>query len=163
MARKTPADRICNAGYAAFVAAGIVWPLLAPEDGKEPGRSTLRTVEALTASYLLVTALKQAIPERRPDSPHKNSFPSKHTMNAFAVAAMRSRCCVQRGPLWYAGAALIGIGRVAVGRHRMRDVLAGALFGHGVARAELATRDGFVLPPPRPGRRPGPARRRARP
>ena len=46
---------------------------------------------------------------------------------------------------WYGGAALIGWSRVQTEAHRIPDVLAGALVGWWVAKAELRSNSPFLL------------------
>jgi undecaprenyl-diphosphatase len=60
-------------------------------------------------------------------------FPSDHATGAFAVAMaiyLRNRAC---GAVALVAAAVLSIGRVAIGVHFPSDVLAGALLGCGVA------------------------------
>lgn len=59
------------------------------------------------------------------------SFPSGHTTGAFAVAAVLSRRFPRLQWLFWSLAALVGLSRVALGRHWPSDVVAGALIGIG--------------------------------
>ena len=85
-------------------------------------------------TYISVTALSQSIKyivrEPRPDTGTRNSFPSGHTMTAFAGAELvRSEYGWGAGMGAYALAATVGFMRMYNGRHWFNDVLAGAGFG----------------------------------
>ena len=85
-------------------------------------------------TYLSVTALSQSIKyivrEPRPDTGTRNSFPSGHTMTAFAGAELvRSEYGWGAGMGAYALAATVGFMRMYNNRHWFNDVLAGAGFG----------------------------------
>ena len=83
-----------------------------------------------------------------------NSFPSGHTISAFAAAAAVLATCVarpQRGRDWaliacgLLTATVIALSRVAVGAHWPLDLAAGAAFGWlaGLSGAALARRPGW--------------------
>lgn len=78
--------------------------------------------------------LKKAVHKRRPDGSDFNSFPSNHSMVAFAGAAY-----LQRRHGWgygvpaYAVATYVAWGRVYARKHDFWDVLAGAAIGAGCA------------------------------
>ena len=85
-------------------------------------------------TYLSVTALSQGVKymvrEPRPDTGSRNSFPSGHTMTAFAGAELvRSEYGWGVGMGAYALAATVGFMRLYNNRHWFNDVLAGAGFG----------------------------------
>jgi undecaprenyl-diphosphatase len=68
--------------------------------------------------------------------PHTNSFPSGHAVVSFACAGTLATFVSRRVAIaLYVLAALIAWSRVYVGAHYPLDVLAGALFGLGIARA----------------------------
>ena len=85
---------------------------------------------------------------------HHNSFPSGHTISAFAAAAAVLATCVarpQRGRDWILiawgllPAIVIALSRVAVGAHWPLDLAAGAAIGWlaGLSGAALARRPGW--------------------
>jgi undecaprenyl-diphosphatase len=97
------------------------------------------TVAGFLASVLFM-ALKRRFRRRRPcdAAPHPLfdvrppdafSFPSGHTMNAFAVAAVLGLGFPFAAPLLAILAASIGASRVVLGLHYPSDVAAGAALG----------------------------------
>jgi membrane-associated phospholipid phosphatase len=70
-----------------------------------------------------------------------DSFPSGHTMGAFAVATVFARSYAgHRAVPWlaYGGATMIGLSRIALGRHFPSDVLVGAVLGHSLGALVVA-------------------------
>lgn len=97
-------------------------------------------VAVAAVTYIAVTAisqgLKYAVREPRPDTGTRNSFPSGHTMTAFAGAELvRSEYGWGVGMGAYALAATVGFMRMYNGRHWFNDVLAGA--GLGILSARI--------------------------
>jgi membrane-associated phospholipid phosphatase len=96
---------------------------------------------------ILTEGLKRATDVKRPDSNSHDSFPSAHASAAFAVATMESQFHPREAALWYAGAAWIADSRLILNRHHIADVVAGVALGYLTARAELSSRNGWVLSP----------------
>jgi undecaprenyl-diphosphatase len=63
------------------------------------------------------------------------SFPSGHTMNSFAVAAVLALSYPAVAPAALVVAMSVGTSRVVLGLHFLSDVLAGALIGVGIGVA----------------------------
>jgi membrane-associated phospholipid phosphatase len=125
----------------------------------------------------LSMALKDSLDRPRPEfagvgvdplvsTPSDPSFPSGHTLTAFAAAAVVASFHPRlRWPV-FALAALVGVSRMYLGVHFWLDVVAGAALGLavGYAAAWLAKRIISPVPAPdaAPGRRPRPSREAAR-
>ena len=97
-------------------------------------------VAVAAVTYIAVTAisqgLKYTVREPRPDTGTRNSFPSGHTMTAFAGAELvRSEYGWGVGMGAYALATTVGFMRMYNGRHWFNDVLAGA--GLGILSARI--------------------------
>ena len=91
-------------------------------------------------TYIAGTALTQVgknlIDEQRPDTGAKNSFPSGHTMTAFAGAELvRAEYGWGAGLGAYAVAGTVGFMRLYNNRHWLNDILAGA--GVGIISARI--------------------------
>jgi undecaprenyl-diphosphatase len=102
--------------------------------------TALAAALAIGASVLLFKAVKNLVGRPRPFErwqgltslvpvPDKFSFPSGHTMTAFAVWAVLAEGVLFLGPGFLVMACLIGCSRVFLGMHYPTDVLVGALLG----------------------------------
>ncbi len=60
------------------------------------------------------------------------SFPSGHTMNAFAVGSVVALSFPVLGPAVLVAAASVAASRVVLGLHFLSDVLVGAVLGVGI-------------------------------
>lgn len=129
---KERGERLSDHAYQLFLAAGLLLPLRKPH--KEALHQEIRSLEALALSLLCVQGLKRLIPSKRPDSAKQDSFPSSHTIHAVTLATVASKFDKEQAPVWCGAAALIGVSRLLVRRHRGRDVLVGSLLGYGLAR-----------------------------
>ena len=139
------AKEISRPGTLGIVTAAVVWPLVTePELG--PNRA-LRTVDAIGTAALVSTALKHLIDEPRLDGTGHESFPSNHATVAFAAATMAADYRPEQAPYWYTAAALIAYSRVRLNRHRVREVVAGAAIGYGIAKLEQELPRGLILAP----------------
>jgi undecaprenyl-diphosphatase len=98
---------------------------------------------AIFASVLLFMAIKNLIGRPRPcevwanlpcllRAPDRFSFPSGHTMTAFAAASAYGALAPELLLLFLPAAVLIGLSRILLGLHYPTDVLAGALLGTGL-------------------------------
>jgi membrane-associated phospholipid phosphatase len=133
-----------NWAYGLFIAAGLLCPLC--QSSKKRRIDLLVTAETLLICTLLVQGLKRVIPEKRPDAQSHDSFPSGHTTNTIAVAAVQGALDPDHAPLWWTGTALVTLSRLVLRRHRLRDVVAGGLLGYITARIELARRRDMLSP-----------------
>jgi membrane-associated phospholipid phosphatase len=144
--RSSVYQSISGTGTDVFLGLGILLPLI--QDGSEGTPHTLRALDSTLLAGGLAFGLEVATKERTPNGLHTDSFPSMHTSVAFAVATMQAQFHpTWEAPLWYAGAALIGVSRVQLHEHHWGDVFAGAGLGYGVARIELSFPRGILVYP----------------
>lgn len=126
--------------------------------------TTSLSAEAILDAGIWVTALKAVSARTRPSSggqgeffqyntkngQENGSFPSGHAMGAFALATVFAHQYEDKPWVrWvsYGTATLIGVSRVALGRHYPSDVLVGAVLGNSVGRMVIArAREGRTLP-----------------
>ena len=114
--------------------------------GSSRSHRTLAAVAvAMGVASLILVLLKRSIHRRRPceygRNPHFDvrplaffkedcfSFPSGHTMNAFAVGAVVALSFPLFGPAALVLAASVGASRVVLGLHFLSDVVVGAALG----------------------------------
>jgi hypothetical protein len=136
---------ISRQGTVALMTGAIVVPLVTePEQG--PNRS-LRTFDAILSAAAVSIALKHLIHAERLDHSGDEAFPSNHATVAFAAATMASDYRPSQAPIWYSAATLVAWSRVRQRRHRVREVVAGAALGFGMARLEQSLPRGLILSP----------------
>ncbi|HKK01788.1 MAG TPA: phosphatase PAP2 family protein [Desulfuromonadales bacterium] len=112
--------------------------------GGPPGRRAFFAAAlAIASSILLFKGIKNLIGRPRPyvtwpdlpcllAPPDRFSFPSGHTMTAFAAWAAISAILPATSAFLLPAAVLIGASRVFLGLHYPSDVLVGALIGSGL-------------------------------
>lgn len=91
---------------------------------------------ALVPVNLAVEGLKRATFRARPDGEHRRSnaaFPSSHSANAFAVAAVLARRWRKAALPAFALAAAVAWSRMYLNRHWLTDVAGGALLAVSLA------------------------------
>lgn len=85
---------------------------------------------SIGTAVMVTTALKETIPEQRPDASNDQSFPSGHASISFAAAAtLYKRDGWEVGIPAHVVAVLVGIARVKADKHFVHDVIAGAAIG----------------------------------
>lgn len=134
-----------DVGVIALTALAIGLPAL-----HHDGAGALQAAGSESAAGLVVSGLKQAFPERRPDGSDNNSFPSGHTAVSFAAAAsIFERQGAGIGIPAFAAASFVGLARVEADKHHWYDCAVGA--GIGTAAGLLITdqrhpRSAMVVP-----------------
>ncbi len=126
---------------------GWLWYSLAPlillVGGDQRYRALATASFAALAGIVLFKCVKHASRRRRPceQEPHcwanilppdQFSFPSGHTITAFAIAVSLGHLYPQAELGLFLMAGCIGVSRVLLGMHFLSDVIAGALFGAAV-------------------------------
>ena len=120
-----------------WYAAGAV---LVTGGGTSGRLAAAESLAACAVAILLFQFLKRKAGRRRPCElaphcwarilpPDEFSFPSGHTMTAFAATGQMAAHFPQAAPMLYFCAGSIALSRVALGMHFLSDVLAGGLLG----------------------------------
>jgi undecaprenyl-diphosphatase len=130
--------------------AWIAVLLSARADGHAGARTLLETAAAITVVNAAQVALKRAFRRSRPaprparaagrtvSAPDRFSFPSGHTMNAFAVAVLVVAHVPAAGLGAFVAALSVGASRVVLQLHYASDVAAGAALGSVLAAVVLS-------------------------
>jgi undecaprenyl-diphosphatase len=130
--------------YAIGVAAVLLWLLARPGGDRKWKIAAASALGAAALGLVVNKIISSAWHRDRPFQTHHvahiwgprktdASFPSDHSSAAFAIAVAVLLLDPLAGVLFLVLAALIAIGRVAVGEHYPGDVLAGALIGTAAA------------------------------
>jgi undecaprenyl-diphosphatase len=119
---------------------GFVWVVLAALKGFRPGPGRRRAVVSLgtagVSSLVVVRAAKSVVERQRPEeqlavrvrTPTSNSFPSGHTLAAFATAVVLPDSTPETAAyVGFAGA--VAASRVHLRAHHPSDVVGGAAIG----------------------------------
>jgi membrane-associated phospholipid phosphatase len=103
------------------------------------------TSQAVLVNSIYTFALKSTAHRMRPDGSDNMSFPSGHTSNAFAIATVWSKHYGPRAAVpGYLLAGLVGVSRMAIQRHHLSDVVAGAALGTLVGSSVVRVNGGPV-------------------
>lgn len=140
-------------GLCSRLADGPLWlaliALLAWADGDGGGHAA-RMLALGGLNLAVYYALKRGTRRQRPFDccdgiracvrvPDAFSFPSGHTLHAFAFAVLLSGLHPALAPLLWSFAGLVGLARVVLGLHFPSDVVAGMLLGMGTGSLMLAS------------------------
>ncbi len=124
-----------------WIAAGVTLPFLVRERALAILELSLAVLATNTAVVILKRRFRRARPTaERPEPPlglrsnkalafDEFSFPSGHTVNAFALAVLLTAFIPGAAPAWFLIAANIGVARVLLRFHHLTDVVAGAAIG----------------------------------
>jgi len=92
-------------------------------------------LDAAVVNFGYTGLLKLAVGRERPNGQDDKSFPSGHTSNSFALAAVAERHYGWKlGVPAYLVAGLVGASRIQQDKHYLSDVVAGATLGYIVGR-----------------------------
>jgi membrane-associated phospholipid phosphatase len=130
---RTPSNMVSNIGEVApWAIPGTMWLLGAKTHNEHTLEAGRLGLEAALDSEVVMNVIKLATHRMRPNGQDNLSFPSGHTMSAFALAAVMSREYHNK-PLVvfgsYGFATAVGLARVGGLNHFPTDVLAGAVLG----------------------------------
>jgi membrane-associated phospholipid phosphatase len=96
---------------------------------------TYDMLDAAIVNFAYTEVIKVAVGRERPNGQDNRSFPSGHTSNAFALAAVaQGHYGWKIGVPAYALAGLMGVSRIHQDKHWLSDVVAGAGLGYIVGR-----------------------------
>jgi membrane-associated phospholipid phosphatase len=96
---------------------------------------TYDMLDASIVNLAYTELIKVAVGRERPNGEDQKSFPSGHTSNAFALAAVAERHYGWKlGVPAYLAAGVVGASRIQQDRHFLSDVVAGATLGYIVGR-----------------------------
>ena len=96
---------------------------------------TYDMLDSAVVAFTYTSVLKVAVGRERPNGQDDKSFPSGHTANAFALAAVAQHHYGWKiGVPAYALAGLMGASRVNQDKHWVSDVFAGATLGYVAGR-----------------------------
>ena len=96
---------------------------------------TYDMLDAAIVNLAYTELIKVAVGRERPNGQDEKSFPSGHTSNTFALAAVAERHYGWKvGVPAYLVAGLVGASRIQQDKHYLSDVVAGATLGYIVGR-----------------------------
>lgn len=103
---------------------------------------TYDMLDATIVNYGYTSLLKVAVGRERPNGEDNHSFPSGHSSNAFALAAVAERHYGWKvGVPSYLVAGVVGASRIQQNKHYLSDVVAGATLGYIVGRTVVRVND----------------------
>jgi len=101
--------------------------------------------QAMALANAQVFALKYIVRRTRPDESNRNSFPSAHAANFFALATVTGHYYGKKiGIPLYIAACLVAVSRIERGSHFPSDVIFGAALGYISARTAIRGTEHFM-------------------
>jgi membrane-associated phospholipid phosphatase len=133
-----PSNTISNVGLIApWAVPGTFWLAGAVKHDEHAAETGRLGIEAAVDSEVVMQVLKLATGRMRPNGSDSMSFPSGHSMEAFALAAVLSKEYHDK-PLVvfgsYGFATAVGLARVGALEHFPSDVVVGAVIGELIGR-----------------------------
>lgn len=133
-----PSNAISDVGLITpWAVPGTMWVLGSIKHDDHTAEAGRLGIEAAVDSEVVMQVLKFAVGRERPNLTNNQSFPSGHTMDAFAFAAVMSREYHDKKLVVFGSyglATAVGLARVGSLNHFPTDVLAGAVMGELIGR-----------------------------
>ena len=133
-------DQASNIGRDVLFAAALGVPAV-----QQDWTGDLQAAGSILLAGGAAYGLKKAFPEERPDHSDRKSFPSGHSAESFAAAAMlENRYGWRAGLPAFAAATFVAVARVEARKHHWYDSVAGAAIGTGSGLLLTSKHDGRV-------------------
>ena len=133
-----PSNAISNVGLVApWALPGAMWFFGSVKHNDHEAETGRLGIEAAVDSEVVMQVLKLATHRMRPNGADTMSFPSGHSMEAFALASVLSKEYSDKKLVVfgsYGFATAVGLARVGSLNHFPSDVLAGAVIGELIGR-----------------------------
>lgn len=118
-------NRFADGGRALLVGAAVLAPLW-----RRDSRSSFDAMTAILATSAACKAIKAFWHEPRPNGQNNNSFPSQHSGECFAAAAILNGVWRDgAGPVAIGVATAVSLARLFGGKHHVVDLVAGGALG----------------------------------
>jgi membrane-associated phospholipid phosphatase len=122
--------RVLGTGVVAAVASTAILGVGRYANGDRFRAATYDMSQAVVVSFLYTLAIKESVRRDRPDHSDHLAFPSGHSSNAFACAAVWTEQYGWKAAVpGYLAAGLVAGSRLALKKHRLSDVVGGAALG----------------------------------
>jgi len=150
------AGRVMGTGVVVGAASTALFGVGRYANGDRFRAATYDMSQAVVVNFLYTLAIKESVRRERPDKSDRFSFPSGHASNAFACAQVWVEQYGWKAAVpGYLAAGLIAGSRLALAKHYLSDVAAGAALGIIVGKS-VARWDAKPSRKPLPGEPPRP-------
>lgn len=128
-----------------LAAAGSVYVVGRVKDQPKVSHLGMDLIESLAISESLTQTLKYTTRRERPDGSSKNSFPSGHASDTFAIATVLERHLGWKGAVpGYIFSSYVALSRMPANRHWLSDAVFGSAVG--IIAGRTVTRHGRAFP-----------------